>query len=150
VHISRRILGTGAIVLFSILAACPKPGMLTSDCANDNYPMRKTKSRIAWTPTAEGGHVEGRVRETTKKAPAVRKAWLLVPGPGSLDTLKVPADSTGTFRSDSLPLGRHQVIIQARWYWAAFDSVDIRADSGLVADVRLEPLPQGWYSCIPH
>jgi hypothetical protein len=75
---------------------------------------------------------------------------VLLPEPGSDDTLRVTVDSTGAFRRDSLPVGRRKLIVQARWYWAAFDTVDVRADSGVRADVSLEPTPQGWYGCIPH
>ena len=137
------------VVALALAAGC-QPGFYTSDCASSKFPMKPTSSRIALTRSAAGGRLDGRVRESSRKGPAVTKAWVLVPDPNGGDTLRIPVDSTGAFARDGMPLGPHKVIVTARWYWAAFDSVDVRADSGVQADVRLEATPQGWYSCIPH
>ena len=124
--------------------------MHTTDCGFDAFPAPQKESRVTWTRVAHAGRLEGLVQETGGKHVIVRKAVVLLPQPGSWDTLRIPVDSGGAFQVDSLPLGRRQVIVQARWYWAAFDTVEIRADSGAHADVRLKPTPQGWYGCIPH
>lgn len=124
--------------------------MYTTDCGFDAFPAPNHDSRVTWTHTPYPGRLEGQIRETGRKAPIIRKASVLLPKPGTWDTLAVRVDSTGSFHIDSLAPGRRKVIVQARWYWAAFDTVEVRADSGLHGDVRLEPTPQGWYGCIPH
>lgn len=124
--------------------------MHTTDCGFDTFSVPGHESRVTWTHTATAGRLEGQIRETGRKAPTVRKASVLLPQPGSWDTVHVAVDSDGTFHVDSVPPGRRKVIVAARWYWAAFDTVEFRADSGVRAEVRLEPTPQGWYGCIPH
>lgn len=139
-----------AVVLLVVVTACAPKHMYTTDCGFDAFAVPTHASRVTWTNTPFPGRLEGQIRETGRKAPIIRKASVLLPKPGTWDTLAVRVDSTGSFHLDSLAPGRRKVIVQARWYWAAFDTVEVRADSGLHADVRLEPTPQGWYGCIPH
>jgi hypothetical protein len=129
-------------------AACYRKRMMTTDCGTDKFPAPGAESRVTWAPTSTGGRLEGHIREKGKKSSVVRKASVLLPQPGGWDTLHVPVDSLGAFHIDSVAPGRHQIIVQARWYWAAFDTVEIRADSGLNGDVELKPTPQGWYACL--
>ena len=129
---------------------CFQQHMHTTDCGFDSYPVPSQKSRVTWTRTSSAGRLEGQIRETGRKGATVRKASVLLPRPGTWDTLHVTVDSTGSFHLDSVAPGRRKVIVQARWYWAAFDTVEFRADSGVRAEVRLEPTPQGWFGCIPH
>ena len=133
-----------------LFAGCIQKHMHTTDCGFDTFAVPSHESRVTWTHTASAGRLEGRIRETGRKAVAVRKALVLLPEPGTWDTLHVAVDSSGGFQVDSMPPGRRKVIVAARWYWAAFDTVDFRADSGVRAEVQLEPTPQGWYGCIPH
>jgi hypothetical protein len=149
-HAPRRFLITVAILTLVALPGCIARHVYTTDCGFDKFPAHITKSRVTWTPTAAGGHLEGRVRELGGKKAPITKAAILLAERGSYDTLRIRVDSTGAFRRDSLLPGRRKVVVEARWYWAAFDSIDVRADSGLHAEVQLEPTPQGWYGCIPH
>lgn len=146
----RNILSHSAAAWLLVLGACSPKHMHVTDCGFDSYPAPQHESRIAWTRVAGSGQLEGQVREAGKKAPVVHKAVVLLPKSGGQDTLRIAVDSSGKFRLDSLPAGRQKIIVQARWYWAAFDTLDMRADSGLHADVRLKPTPQGWYGCLPH
>jgi len=124
--------------------------MHTTDCGFDTFAVPSHASRVTWSRTGSAGRLEGRIRETGRKAAAIRKASVLLPKAGTWDTVHVAVDSTGAFHLDSVAPGRRKVIVEARWYWAAFDTVEFRADSGVRADVRLEPTPQGFYGCIPH
>ena len=144
----RRLFSNVALLL--LLGACAPRHMHVTDCGFDEFPAPGKGSRVTWTRIEGGGRLEGEVRETGRKGNAVRKAAVLLPQANGQDTLRIPLDSNGAFRMDGLPAGRRKVIVEARWYWAAFDTLDMRADSGLHADVRLEPTPQGWYGCMPH
>lgn len=141
------VVASGATLL---LGACPKPGLYTSDCGAHGFPMRPTKSKLTAVAGGPAGSLQGTVRETGRHGPPVRKALVLFPGRADDDTLRVAADSLGLFRATGLAPGRRKMIVRARWYWDAIDSVDVRPDSGLRADVVLEPIPLGWHSCIPH
>jgi hypothetical protein len=142
----RLLLAVGALAS----VACLSKHVYTTDCGFDKFPAHATKSRVTWTRTAVGGQLEGQVRELGGKHALIPKAAILVAQRGSFDTLRIRVDSSGAFEYDSLTPGRRKVVVEARWYWAAFDSIDVRPDSGLHADVQLEPTPQGWYGCIPH
>ena len=144
-HVALRSLALLALLLG---AACYRKRMYTTDCGFDSAGAPHGESRATWTATAAPGRLEGHVREMGKTGATVRKAVVLLPQPGSWDTLHVPVDSAGAFHVDGLPPGRRQVIVQARWYWAAFDTVEIRADSGLAGDVQLRATPVGWTPCL--
>jgi hypothetical protein len=146
---SRRRASFACLALSVLLASCVQH-MHTTDCGFDPLATSKTASKVTWTRTATPGQLTGQVREVGRKGAVVHHAAVLLAERGSLDTLRITADSMGEFRRDSLPLGKRNVVVAARWYWAAFDTIDVRGDSGWIADVRLEPTPQGWYSCIPH
>lgn len=139
-----------ASLVLVFAGGCFQQHMHTTDCGFDSYPVPSQKSRVTWTRTSSAGRLEGQIRETGRKGATVRKASVLLPRQGTWDTLHVAVDSTGSFHLDSVAPGRRKVIVQARWYWAAFDTVEFRADSGVRAEVRLEPTPQGWFGCIPH
>ena len=132
-----------------LLVACVQH-MHVTDCGFGGSAVVKTASKVTWTRTANARQLSGQVREVGKKGSPVHHARVLLAERGSFDTLRIAVDSTGEFHRDSLPLGKRRIVVEARWYWAAFDTIDVSADSGLRADVRLEPTPQGWYSCIPH
>lgn len=147
----RRLISRSLVVVALLLGVdCYKKRMYTTDCGFDNFPAPGAESRVTWTSTSVGGRLEGHIREKGGKAAEVSKASVLLPQRGGWDTVHVAVDSTGAFHVDSLAPGRHQVIVQARWYWAAFDTVEIRADSGVAGEVELKPTPQGWYPCLPH
>lgn len=136
--------------LLVLAAGCVQKHMHVTDCGFDAAAVPDKTSRVAWTHTAIGGRLDGQIREAGHKTGTVRRASVLLPQPGTWDTVHVPVDSDGSFHLDSVPPGRRKVIVEARWYWAAFDTVEFRADSGVHAEVQLEPTPQGWYGCIPH
>ena len=104
----------GAVVV--LIGACAPKHMHTTDCGFDSFPAPQDESRMTWTHTADGGRLDGQVLERGGKGLAVKKAMVLLPQPGGWDTLRIPVDSTGAFHSDSLPIGRRQVIVEARWY----------------------------------